>query len=101
MSLRLLIINAFQGTKNDANTHTHTHTHTEMHPPVIYHEACFFFLLKMSPCAEIRLLKNPKQDQKKFLFIVIPLRAKREGEFIEIRHKKISPTRILSTLGCL
>ena len=32
---------------------------------------------------------------------IIPLRAKRVGEFIETRHKKISPTRILSTLGCL
>ena len=32
---------------------------------------------------------------------IIPLRAKRVGEFIEIRHNKISPTRILSTLGCL
>ena len=32
-------------------------------------------------------------------FMVIPLRAKQEGEFIEIRHKKISPTHILSTLG--
>ena len=32
---------------------------------------------------------------------IIPLRAKRVGEFIEIRHKKISPTSILSTLGCL
>ena len=31
----------------------------------------------------------------------IPLRAKPVGEFIEIRHKKISPTSILSTLGCL
>ena len=28
--------------------------------------------------------------------VFIPLRAKRVGEFIEIRHKKISPT-----LGCL
>ena len=33
--------------------------------------------------------------------LVIPLRAKRVGEFIDIRHKQISPTRILSTLGCL
>ena len=32
---------------------------------------------------------------------IIPLRAKRVGEFIEIRHKKISPTRMLATLGCL
>ena len=32
---------------------------------------------------------------------IIPLRAKRIGEIIEIRHKKISLTRILSTLGCL
>ena len=31
----------------------------------------------------------------------IPLRAKRVGEFIEIRHKKILPTRILNTLECL
>ena len=31
----------------------------------------------------------------------IPLRVKQVGEFIAIRHKKISPTRILSTLGCL
>ena len=30
---------------------------------------------------------------------LIPLRAKRVGEFIEIRHKNISPTRILGTLG--
>ena len=29
------------------------------------------------------------------LNLVIPLRAKQVGEFIEIRHKKISPTRIL------
>ena len=49
-------------------THTHTHTHTEMHPPVIYHEACFFFLVKMSPCAEMRLLKNPKPDQQKVFY---------------------------------
>ena len=33
--------------------------------------------------------------------LIIPLWAKQVGEFIEIRHKKISPTRILSTLGCL
>ena len=33
--------------------------------------------------------------------VIIPLRAKRVGEFIEIGHKKISPTGILSTLGCL
>ena len=32
---------------------------------------------------------------------IIPRRAKRIGEIIEIRHKKILPTRILSTLGCL
>ena len=32
---------------------------------------------------------------------VIPLRAERVVEFIEIRHKRISPIRILSTLGCL
>ena len=32
---------------------------------------------------------------------LIPLRAKREGEFFEIRHKKISPTPILSNFGCL
>jgi hypothetical protein len=31
----------------------------------------------------------------------IPLRAKRVGEFIEIRHKKISLTPMLSTLECL
>ena len=31
----------------------------------------------------------------------IPLWAKRVGEFIEIRHKKISLTPILGTLGCL
>ena len=30
--------------------------------------------------------------------LVIPLRAKRVGEFTEIRHNKISPTGILSTL---
>ena len=29
---------------------------------------------------------------------IISLRAKRVEEFIEIRHKQISPTRILSTL---
>ena len=34
-------------------------------------------------------------------FFFIPLQAKWVGEFIEIRHKKISPTCILSTLGCL
>ena len=34
-------------------------------------------------------------------FWIIPLRMKRVGEFIEIRHKKISPTCILSTLACL
>ena len=33
--------------------------------------------------------------------LIIPLRAKRVGELIEIRHKKISPTHILSTLWCL
>ena len=32
---------------------------------------------------------------------LFPLLVKREGEFIEISHKKISPTHILSTLGCL
>ena len=32
---------------------------------------------------------------------VITLRAKRVWEIIEIRHKKISPTRILGTLGSL
>ena len=32
---------------------------------------------------------------------IIPLRAERVGEFIEIRHKNISPTRILGTLECL
>ena len=32
-------------------------------------------------------------------FKIIPLRAKQVGEFIEIRHKKISLTRVLSTLG--
>ena len=32
---------------------------------------------------------------------VIPLQAKRVVEFIEIRHKKNSPTRILRTLRCL
>ena len=32
---------------------------------------------------------------------IIPLRAKQVWEFIEIRHKKIKPTRILGTLGCL
>ena len=32
---------------------------------------------------------------------VIPLRAKGVGEFIEIRQKKVSPTRILGTLECL
>ena len=32
---------------------------------------------------------------------LIPLRVKGVGEFIEIRHKKISPTDILSTLECL
>ena len=31
----------------------------------------------------------------------IHLQAKRVGELIEIRHKKKSPTCILSTLGCL
>ena len=31
--------------------------------------------------------------------VFIPLQAKRVREFIEIRDKKISPTRILSTLG--
>ena len=31
----------------------------------------------------------------------ISLRAKGVGEFIEKRHKKLSPTRILSTLVCL
>jgi hypothetical protein len=33
--------------------------------------------------------------------VIFPLQAKRVGEFIEIRHKKISPTLILSTLECL
>ena len=33
--------------------------------------------------------------------VFIPLRAKRVGQFIEIRHKNISPTHILNTLGCL
>ena len=32
---------------------------------------------------------------------LIPLRVKRVGEFMVIRHNKISPTRILSTLGFL
>ena len=33
--------------------------------------------------------------------LFIPLQAKQVGEFIEIRHEKILPTRIPSTLGCL
>ena len=33
-----------------------------------------------------------------FISFFVPLRAKPVGEFIEIRHKKISPTRTLSTL---
>ena len=33
--------------------------------------------------------------------VIIPLQAKRVREFIEIRYKKISPTPILSTLGCM
>ena len=37
-------------------------------------------------------------DYHNFIF---PLRAKQVGEFIEIRHKNISPTRILSTHECL
>ena len=34
-------------------------------------------------------------------YFFIPLQAKQIGEIIEIRHRKILPTRILSTLGCL
>ena len=41
------------------------------------------------------------QKQGYLLAGLIPLRAKQVGEFIEIRHKKISPTSILSTLGCM
>ena len=40
-------------------------------------------------------------DTNKPGYGIVPLRAKRVGEFIEIRHKKNSPTCILSTLGCL
>ena len=36
-----------------------------------------------------------------YIIFIISLRAKRVGDFIEIRHKKISPTCILSSLGCL
>ena len=46
--------------------------------------------------------KKPKKIVRLTLIdALIPLRAKRVGEFIEIRHKKISPTSILSTLECL
>ncbi len=38
---------------------------------------------------------------KHFTFPFIPPRVKQVGEFNEIRHKKISPTRIPSTLECL
>ena len=50
---------------------------------------------------------STKQSKGKHLFgefvefQIIPLRAKQVEEFIEIRHKKISPTHILRTLGCL
>ena len=40
-------------------------------------------------------------DNQTNLNNIIPLQAMRVGEFIEIRHKKISPISILSTLGCL
>ena len=41
------------------------------------------------------------QGEENFKTNFIPLRAKQVGEFIKIRHKKISPTRILKTLECL
>ena len=44
--------------------------------------------------------KKSKQGNIAVLYF-IPLRAKRVGELIVIRHKKILPTRILSTLECL
>ena len=53
---------------------------------------------------EVKFWTNLKKFQEQDLPIklpFIPLRAKWVGEFIEIRHKKISPTCILSTLGCL
>ena len=39
-------------------------------------------------------------DNLSAILLIIPLQAKRVEEFIEIRHKKILPTRI-STLECL
>ena len=49
----------------------------------------------------ILMLKQKLNMFSTFFFKVIPLQAKRVGESIEIRPKKISPTRTLSTLGCL
>ena len=47
------------------------------------------------------LIPNGKNEKVLKISSFIPLRAKQVGEFIEIRHKQISPTCILSTLGCL
>ena len=49
----------------------------------------------MSSAPECKAYKNALDTN------IIPLRAKRVGEFNEIRHKQISPTNILSALGCL
>ena len=38
------------------------------------------------------------RGESEVFLLLIPLRAKQVGELIEIRHKKISPTRILSTM---
>ena len=48
-------------------------------------------------CSLKHLYENLKNDDGE----LIPLQAKQVGEFIEVRHKKISPTCILSTFGCL
>ena len=47
------------------------------------------------------MLSGSHLDHTMYTVVFIPLRAKRVGEFFEIRHKNISPTRILSTLECL
>ena len=49
--------------------------------------------------AERRLDPGSNPAWGEIIPAIIPLRAKRVGEFIEIRHKNISPTRILGTLG--
>ena len=66
----------------------------DAHSSIIVYLNYYFTFKTQALCPIIQLQQISDQQMVKF----IPLRAKRVGEFIEIRHKKISPTRILSTL---